>query len=136
MRAPIVTSSSNDRSPAGHAHLDGYQHRAVEEEVTFGIAHRLPTPHEWFGPELSMRLTDDWHNTWLPRFRDRQWWIQVASHPLGVITIWFALGVLYYGVNMGMDPGKVFYFTCVSITTVGYGDVVPESDPDKLFTCE
>ena len=43
---------------------------------------------QWFGPDLGMRLTDDWHNVWLPRFRDRQWWIQMASHPIGVIAIW------------------------------------------------
>lgn len=74
---------------------------------------------------MALPLLSITHHSPLPRYISRR-----------VFPNRFTLGVLYYGVNMGMSPGKVFYFTCVSITTVGYGDVVPESDPDKLFTCE
>ena len=44
MQVPATTISPSGRNP--HAHLEGYQHHAVDDEVTFGMAHRLPTPHE------------------------------------------------------------------------------------------
>jgi voltage-gated potassium channel Kch len=52
------------------------------------------------------------------------------------ILVYYVIGCLYYGYSPTCQwaPFKVFYFICVSITTCGYGDVVPISDSDKLFT--
>jgi len=49
--------------------------------------------------------------------------------------IYFVTGCLYYGFSdTQWGPDDVFYFTAVSITTCGYGDMTPTTDRDKLFT--
>mmetsp|Transcript_1110 Transcript_1110/g.2340 ORF Transcript_1110/g.2340 Transcript_1110/m.2340 type:complete len:311 (-) Transcript_1110:106-1038(-) len=51
------------------------------------------------------------------------------------VIIFYLVGCLYYGfAETQWDPLTVFYFCCVSITTIGYGDVTPTTDTDKLFT--
>ncbi|KAJ8608764.1 hypothetical protein CTAYLR_007807 [Chrysophaeum taylorii] len=51
-----------------------------------------------------------------------------------VVYLWF--GVLYYKLvsKLEWDLYQSVYFITVSLTTVGYGDLVPTSQRDKLFT--
>jgi voltage-gated potassium channel Kch len=49
---------------------------------------------------------------------------------LGII----ALGTIFYSVVEGWRVIDAFYFTVVTLTTVGYGDLSPQTDAGKLFT--
>jgi len=52
------------------------------------------------------------------------------------VVLFYAAGLLYYGhfSDTGWDYHTAFYFTSISITTVGYGDFSPKTAQDKLFT--
>jgi voltage-gated potassium channel len=44
------------------------------------------------------------------------------------------LGTVFYVVVEGWGVVDAVYFCAMSLATVGYGDVVPDSDVAKLFT--
>jgi hypothetical protein len=50
--------------------------------------------------------------------------------------LYYCVGFLYYthAGDTQWDVHTAFYFTSISITTVGYGDFSPTSAQDKLFT--
>lgn len=53
------------------------------------------------------------------------------------ITLYGTVGSLFYGDEFAPPIDsyiKAFYFTVTTITTVGYGDIVPDSDGARLFT--
>lgn len=43
-------------------------------------------------------------------------------------------GAVFYRVVEGWRWLDAFYFTVITLTTVGYGDLAPQSDAAKLFT--
>jgi hypothetical protein len=45
-----------------------------------------------------------------------------------------ALGTLFYRFVEGWRWIDAFYFAVVTLTTVGYGDLTPQTDAGKLFT--
>lgn len=45
-----------------------------------------------------------------------------------------ATGVVFYHVVEGLSWLDAFYFTSMTLTTVGYGDFAPQTDVGKLFT--
>lgn len=54
---------------------------------------------------------------------------------VAVIFIYFTVGVLVYTQEEGWSFLDALYFCVVTLTTVGYGDLLPSSDGSKLFTC-
>lgn len=45
-----------------------------------------------------------------------------------------AIGTVFYKLVEGWSWVDSFYFTMVTLTTVGYGDLAPSSDIAQLFT--
>ncbi|MBU1180022.1 potassium channel family protein [Patescibacteria group bacterium] len=45
-----------------------------------------------------------------------------------------ALGVIFYNKVENMGISDAFYFVVMTITTVGYGDIIPKTFWGKLFT--
>ena len=45
-----------------------------------------------------------------------------------------SLGAVFYHVVEGMSWLDAFYFCTTTLTTVGYGDIFPQTDAGKLFT--
>lgn len=43
-------------------------------------------------------------------------------------------GTVFYRLAEGWSWVDSFYFSSIAVTTVGFGDLVPSSDPSKLFT--
>jgi len=54
---------------------------------------------------------------------------------LGMLLVYFIVGVVYYSVAEDWGVGDCIYFAIVVLTTVGYGDLLPTTDRAKLFTC-
>jgi GH24 family phage-related lysozyme (muramidase) len=50
----------------------------------------------------------------------------------GIIIV--AIGVAFYTQVEGWDFFQALYFCIATLTTVGYGDLVPTSDLSRLFT--
>lgn len=51
-----------------------------------------------------------------------------------VLLLFYVVGVLWFGYSdTEWDWFTSVYFITISVTTVGYGDVVPETDRDKIF---
>jgi voltage-gated potassium channel len=59
-----------------------------------------------------------------PEFRALFVWV------LGVV----GLGTFFYSRVEGWRPLDAFYFTVITLATVGYGDFTPQTDAGKLFT--
>jgi voltage-gated potassium channel Kch len=54
---------------------------------------------------------------------------------LCLILVNVAVGTLFYAVVVDdMTVANAIYFTCMTITTIGYGDVVPSNQNSKIFT--
>jgi hypothetical protein len=49
------------------------------------------------------------------------------------LGLW-VVGTLFYHFVEGMELNVAWYFTWVSITTIGYGDICVESTTAKVFT--
>ncbi len=45
-----------------------------------------------------------------------------------------AVGTLFYAVNEGWSALDALYFSVVTLTTIGFGDLVPSSGVTKVFT--
>lgn len=46
----------------------------------------------------------------------------------------WAVGIIFYHTAEGMSWVDAVYLTSMTLTTVGYGDFVPQTDVGKLFT--
>ncbi|MBW3021113.1 potassium channel family protein [Candidatus Woesearchaeota archaeon] len=55
-------------------------------------------------------------------------------HPFIVVVLFILIGVFFYHYAEGWTYSDSFYFTAMTITTVGYGDLVPTTTHSKLFT--
>ena len=51
-----------------------------------------------------------------------------------LVIVTFAAGTLFYWQIEGWSPLNAFYFCAITLTTVGYGDLSPQTDAGKLFT--
>eukprot|EP00854_Cymbomonas_tetramitiformis_P018770 gene18770-22421_t len=51
------------------------------------------------------------------------------------IVLFYLLGMVFYYETEGWSVFECAYFTTVTISTVGYGDISPTRDISKLFTC-
>ncbi|MDJ0925029.1 MAG: potassium channel family protein [Acidimicrobiia bacterium] len=58
-----------------------------------------------------------------------------TSRGLGILAIGLITGgALFYRNFEDLSWIDSFYFTIVTLTTVGYGDIAPETYPGKVFT--
>ncbi len=57
--------------------------------------------------------------------------IKIATLALALILL---IGTVFYHFYEGFTWIDAFYFTAITITTVGYGDLHPTQDISKVFT--
>lgn len=65
-----------------------------------------------------------WHGLKDKEFRALFYWV------LGIL----ALGTWFYARVEGWRALDALYFTVVTLTTIGYGDLAPQTDAGKIFT--
>jgi len=56
------------------------------------------------------------------------------AFPLGILLLNLAVGALVYSWAEGMSYLDAMYFTIVTTSTVGYGDITPKTTIGKMFT--
>jgi len=56
------------------------------------------------------------------------------THGLALAVLFLGIGTVTYRFLEGWRWSDSFYFSTMTLTTVGYGDLVPSSLPSKLFT--
>ena len=53
-----------------------------------------------------------------------------------LIVILLSIGTVYYNYAEGWSYVDSFYFSTMTLTTIGYGDIAPTSDGAKIYTLE
>ena len=53
---------------------------------------------------------------------------------VAVVGVTLAVGTLFYALNEGWSAIDALYFSVVTLTTIGFGDLVPTSGVTKMFT--
>jgi len=97
--------------------------RADDRLVLFGLVRaRLSRPaeattHPSSGPGLRALLRALWK------------FDTVARRTLFVALIIFVLGATYFARTLGLDPGSAAYYVFETMTTTGYGDIIPHHEP-------
>lgn len=66
--------------------------------------------------------------------QSRFWWAQIAAAMTCLIII-IAIGAVFYMEYEDMVFSDAIYFTVVTISTVGYGDIAPVTTGGKVFSC-
>jgi len=61
--------------------------------------------------------------------------MQPALLALVIVTGYILLGTIFYWHQTSWTLIDAAYFVCVTLSSVGYGDLTPEGDSVKLFTC-
>jgi len=68
----------------------------------------------------------------------RSIWAGLKDREFRALFIWvvlvIAIGTTFYVRVEGWRPLDALYFTIITLTTVGYGDITPQTDPGKIFT--
>ena len=53
----------------------------------------------------------------------------VARRTLAVALVIFLIGATYFARTLGLDPGTAAYYVFETMTTTGYGDIIPHHEP-------
>src|SRR3546814_20182577 len=71
----------------------------------------------------------------LSALADIGWRVVLVIALMGIVLLvhWFERDSLYDGVDGEISFIDILYFTTVTITTVGYGDIVPVTPTTRLF---
>ena len=68
----------------------------------------------------------------------RSIWLGLKDKEFRALFIWvvlvIAIGTTFYARVEGWRTLDALYFTIITLTTVGYGDFAPQTDPGKIFT--
>ncbi|XP_041005851.1 two-pore potassium channel 3-like isoform X1 [Juglans microcarpa x Juglans regia] len=91
-------------------------------------------------PSVFTDIREDFHASFEPKptkrstpFIVRQAFIGVVLYVILVVTIFMISG--NFKGHTTFRPVDALYFTVVTLCTIGYGDIVPDSTFTKLFTC-
>lgn len=66
-----------------------------------------------------------------------KWQEEQESKLFGILVLFgavFLIGVVFYHAIEDLSLVEAIYFTAMTLTTVGYGDISPSTDVSKLFT--
>ena len=58
----------------------------------------------------------------------------IISKGLVLITVLLIIGTAFYSNVEGLSLIDAFYFSGATLTTLGYGDIVPTTNEAKIFT--
>jgi hypothetical protein len=59
----------------------------------------------------------------------------VTRNAGSLVAFYLGLFTVFFHIFEGWSWGKAFHFCCVTLTTIGYGDVTPVTDVGKVGTC-
>lgn len=51
-----------------------------------------------------------------------------------LLGVYLAIGGMYFSIERGWDLLDAVYFSVLTLTTIGYGDLTPETEGQKIFT--
>ncbi|KAF7815719.1 Two-pore potassium channel 3 [Senna tora] len=91
-------------------------------------------------PSVFTNIKEDCPDPFDPRIAQKSSPFIVRLSSIGVI-LYVSIGVLVYLTSDGFKGTSTFklvdamYFTMVTLCTIGYGDIVPDTDLTKIFTC-
>jgi voltage-gated potassium channel Kch len=51
-----------------------------------------------------------------------------------ILTVILGIGTAFYHYSEGWSLVDAFYFSTITLTTIGYGDLAPTTDSAKIFT--
>jgi len=69
--------------------------------------------------------------------RKTKWQEEQENKLYGILLLFavvFLIGIVFYHAVEDLSVVESIYFTAMTLTTVGYGDISPSTDASKLFT--
>lgn len=70
----------------------------------------------------------------MPKQKPQPSFIAEMFLPVCLLLLVWGVGAVFYHVVEGLSYVDAIYFTACTLTTVGYGDITPQTDAGKLFT--
>ena len=125
-RGPRLRLSASGSTTESERSLELESRSSVDRQEQLSLANAVTDDNA-----EALKLEAAYEALTLDKLRSQESSAKVATI---LLFSYFTLGVLFFERNLDWNFVDAFYFVTVTLASVGFGDLVPETDEIKLFT--